>query len=355
MLVNILTEDLGLKQLYKDRCVFIQTDPNDYLLLLVYVDDILIMSEKPESRNRVVERMEREFGFVYKGEINQFLGMEVNFDPIRGYAMSQKLLIKSILEKTQMTGCNTIKTPLVPKTNIAPTGDEDIPINSTEYREVIGMLSYLATHTRPDIAHSVSKLSQFQVSPCKRHMDSAKHLIRYVKGTMDTKLWLNGSQGLNLKVYTDASYATNLHDRSSTTGYVVMLGKAVVECGSRKQTNTKSSTAKSELVAAHKGHKHLRYFKLFLGELAVPGLVVETPILYCDNKSVKDMCSEKNLTVSQEMRYMEIKYQETLQQFTKGVFLLEFVGTTDQIADGLTKTLPVPGCEKMRRELNLLE
>ena len=353
MLVNILTKDLGLKQLYKDRCMFVHSDPDDYLLLLVYVDDILIMSKKPESKCRIVERMESEFGFVNRGTINQFLGMEVNFDPIRGFAMSQKLLIKSILDKTGMTDCKTIKTPLVPKEAIWPTGQDDIPVNSTKYREVIGMLSYLATHTRPDITHAVSKLAQFQVNPCERHMNCIKHLVRYVKGTVDVKLWLDASEGLKLKVYTDASYGTNVPDFSSTTGYVAMLGKAVIEWGSKKQTETVSSTANAELIAAHKGQKHLRYFELFLSELAVPDLIKEHPTLYCDNKAVNDMCSEKNLSV--QMRHIEIKYHETLQQFTDKDRLLQFVGTADQRADGLTKILPVPGCAKMREELNLLE
>ena len=135
MLVNILTNDLGLKQLYKDRCVFVQTNPEDYLLLLVYVDDILIMSKKPEFKRRIIERMENEFGFVYRGTINQFLGMEVNFDSIKGYSMSQQLLIKSILEKTNLTVGKINSTPLVPREAIAPTGEDDSPIDQTRFRE----------------------------------------------------------------------------------------------------------------------------------------------------------------------------------------------------------------------------
>ena len=63
MLVNILT-DIGLKQLKKDRCLFVRSNPDDYILVLVYVDDILMASKRPESLQQIVEKLEKEFGFV---------------------------------------------------------------------------------------------------------------------------------------------------------------------------------------------------------------------------------------------------------------------------------------------------
>ena len=48
MLVGILIE-LGLEEIFSDKCMFVKTDPDGYIILLVYVDDIFIMTKKPES------------------------------------------------------------------------------------------------------------------------------------------------------------------------------------------------------------------------------------------------------------------------------------------------------------------
>lgn len=213
------------------------------------------------------------------------------------------------------------------------------------------MLNYLATHSRPDIGYAVSKLSQYQENFCQRHMKCIQHILRYLKGTVDVKLWLDGSNGLNVTVYTDASYAPTKEDRTSVTGYVVFLGNAVIEWASKKQRAAVSNTTEAELVAANKGHKHGRYFIKFLRELQIPGWIDHVPMIYCDNKAVIDMCTERNL--STEMRHVDIKYHELLAQVELGSVNIDFVRTSEQLADGLTKPVNHKLIKAMREGLHL--
>ena len=52
------------------------------------------------------------------------------------------------------------------------------------------------TATRPDLCYSVAKLSQYLSAPTKSHINTAKHVLRYLKGTAnrsDGPLHLVGS------------------------------------------------------------------------------------------------------------------------------------------------------------------
>ena len=63
------------------------------------------------------------------------------------------------------------------------------------YRQVIGSLMQLATWTRPDIAYSVSDLSQFFSNPARRHWTLARGVVNYLKTTQDSVLFLSSEQG----------------------------------------------------------------------------------------------------------------------------------------------------------------
>jgi len=52
-----------------------------------------------------------------------------------------------------------------------------------EYQSVIGYLMYAVTGTRPDLAHTVTLLSQFSLRLNKVHLQAAKPVLRYLRGT----------------------------------------------------------------------------------------------------------------------------------------------------------------------------
>eukprot|EP00963_Diacronema_lutheri_P013207 scaffold2345_cov475-Pavlova_lutheri.AAC.1 len=82
----------------------------------------------------------------------------------------------------------------------------------------MGSLLYLATTTRSDLCHEVSHLSRFMDKPSVEHMNAAKSVLKYLRGTMDLGLVLgnridDSSEDLdadidifNLTGYCDADY-----------------------------------------------------------------------------------------------------------------------------------------------------
>jgi hypothetical protein len=63
------------------------------------------------------------------------------------------------------------------------------------------------TNTRPDICFSVNTLSQFLVEPKYVHLVAAKHVMRYLKATLDFGLNYDGDHDFTLSGYTDSDWA----------------------------------------------------------------------------------------------------------------------------------------------------
>ena len=75
--------------------------------------------------------------------------------------------------------------------------------DSTQYHRLIGRLSYL-TLTRPDIAFTVNKLSQYVSKPHTSHLTAVHHLLRYLKSSPGQLLFFPSHSSLTLTAYADA-------------------------------------------------------------------------------------------------------------------------------------------------------
>ena len=81
-----------------------------------------------------------------------------------------------------MTNCKPRLTSCEMKMKLDNEGES---ADSTKYRELVGSLIYLMTSTLPDLSFIVSKLSQFLSEPKQQHLVAAKHVLRYLKNTVD--------------------------------------------------------------------------------------------------------------------------------------------------------------------------
>ena len=71
--------------------------------------------------------------------------------------------------------------------------------------------------------------------PSQLHWAAAKRLLRYLKGTLYHGFFLKRSVTPFLHAYSDADWAGNRDDRTSTTAYIVYLGGNALSWSSRKQ------------------------------------------------------------------------------------------------------------------------
>lgn len=91
------------------------------------------------------------------------------------------------------------------------------------------------TVTRPDLMFVVCLISRFMAKPKEEHMQAAKRVLRYLKGTLEFSVFYKRGSELKVKAYTDSDYAGDIDDWRSTSGYVFLLSGAAVCWSSRKQ------------------------------------------------------------------------------------------------------------------------
>ena len=117
------------------------------------------------------------------------------------------------------------------------------------YKQLVGSLMYM-TATRPDLMYVVCLLSRFMSTPTELHLQAAKRVLRYLKGTINLGVFYRKKGDGELKTYTDSDYAGDLDDRRSTSGYVFLLSEGAMSWSSKKQPVVTLSTTEAEFVAA---------------------------------------------------------------------------------------------------------
>ena len=97
------------------------------------------------------------------------------------------------------------------------------------------------TDTRSDICFLVNTLKHF-------HLIAAKHILRYLKGTVDYGLKYEVNQKINLEGYVDSDWTGNAIDRNSTSGCYFNMGSGVISWFSRKKSCMVLSTEERGVV-----------------------------------------------------------------------------------------------------------
>jgi hypothetical protein len=71
---------------------------------------------------------------------------------------------------------------------------------------------YLILSTQPDITYTISQLSHFSANPTEKYKIAVKHVLQYLKQTIDYSLVFDSSnQGKGLIGYINANWARD-HD-----------------------------------------------------------------------------------------------------------------------------------------------
>ena len=184
------------------------------------------------------------------GPTTFYLGIEITRDRAnRSITMSQSSYINDIVTRFEMGDAKHTTVPISPSAQLARTTGTPLDTASAHlYPEIIGSLLYLAMNTRPDIAHAVSSLAKFMSCPTSAHLAAARSVLRYVAGTpiLGITYRFTGSSADQLTGYTDASFAGDLDNRRSTTGYVFLYGGAAITWNSRLQPTVAASTTEAE-------------------------------------------------------------------------------------------------------------
>lgn len=224
--------------------------------LLVYVDDMLLISRSHEIVNKTNKDLSRLFQVTDLGPMSYFLGCQYtsgfgrNNKRIPRY-LHQTKYIKEVLRSHRMEDCHPVTTPMessMVSTLTKKFKEDNLEMADIPYRKAIGQLLYLATNTRPDIAAAVGLLSRQVSHPQPHHWTAVKRVLRYLKGTTNLGLYMTPTGNPVLYASSDADWGSEA-DRISISGYLMTLGNVLITWGSKKQTAVSLSSTESEYYA----------------------------------------------------------------------------------------------------------
>ena len=110
---------------------------------------------------------------------------------------------------------------------------------------------YLANCTCLDIAFSINLLARYSYAPTRRHWNGIKHILLYLRETIDMSLFYSKESKQQFLGYADAGYLSNPHKGRSQIGYVFNCNGIIISWRSIKQTIVATSSNNSEILAIH--------------------------------------------------------------------------------------------------------
>ena len=237
---------LGFDQCPGEHTLFLQERDGMFLVVIVYVDDIIIASTRIEDAQVLVQQLASAFQLRDLGPPKLFLGIEVARST-EGITISQRKYVLDMLAASGFSDCKPSSIPMEPNQKLSK--EEGVVLTDIkQYQKLIGKLQYL-TITRPDISFAVSKLSQFASKPRDVHLTALHKVLRYLKGSIGQGLLYGTDNNFSLRAFSDSDWGACTDDRWSVTGYAMFIGDSLVSWRSKKQDTMSLSSAEAEFRA----------------------------------------------------------------------------------------------------------
>ncbi|CAJ2645710.1 unnamed protein product [Trifolium pratense] len=311
----------GFNKCNDDHCCFFKRYKSSYIILLLYVDDMLVAgSDMDEIRNLKLQ-LSKEFDMMKDlGPAKKILGMQITRDKQRGVLqLSQAEYINRVLHRFNMGSAKPVSTPLashfrLSKNQSPQTEEEKESMANIPYASAIGSLMYAMICTRPDIGHAVGVVSRFMSNPGKAHWEAVKWILR------------------------------------STTGYIFTVGTGAVSWISRIQKIVALSTTEAEYVAVTEASKELIWLQGLLTEL---GFIQEKSVLYSDSQSAIHLA--KNSAFHSRTKHIGLRYHFIRSLLEDEVLTLSKIQGSENPADMLTKVVTIDKLKLCSTSVGLLE
>ncbi len=369
-------ESIGLKSLPNSPCIFTGTlipgQPPIYLGL--FVDDVIYFSESDDVEKEFERRMKEEttLGIDFDGPITHFLGLNVDCQQDDNkdvdIFISQPHDTDQLIELAGLADAATCNKPTPYRSGHPVDAVPDLDLSLAEkekltaiLRRYVGCLNWLSTQTRPDIATITNMIAKYSSNPSPGHIDAAKHVIKYLKGTKNLGIRFSSKDSKPLESFvkfpvdpskltpfTDANWGpqdaskpnphhheqVDLFKSRSISGFVIWLG-GPIHWSSKRQTITARSSTEAEIYAVDECTKCLLHIINLLKDLKLFKRFTNGPIkIHNDNEaSVK---WSHNMT-TKGLRFIQMRENAIRESTQKGLIYVVHLAGTKNPSDMFTK------------------
>ncbi|GKA38822.1 retrovirus-related pol polyprotein from transposon TNT 1-94 [Tanacetum coccineum] len=190
-----------------DKCVYVKDTSSGYVILCLYVDDMLIIGSNDKMIKSTKDMLKSKFDMKDMGLADVILGIKI----IRTH-------------------------------------------------------NGLVLSTRPDLAYAVSRLSRYTSNPSDAHWKAMTRVLHYLRYSRDYGLHYDRYPAV-IEGYSDANWISDIKDSRSTSGYVFTLGGAAISWKSSKQTVIAKSMMESEFIALDKCGEEAEWLRQFVEDI----------------------------------------------------------------------------------------
>ena len=331
-----------------DPCVYFDRSASGLVIILVWVDDLVLAASSHKLLSKIKNLLKSTFKMKDLGPISCFLGMKFvqHADCIE---VDQSRYLKKILARFGMEDCRPRSTPC--EVNPAAFDPDESDEPQKKYREIVGSLIYAMVCSRPDLCWVVTKLSQHLDKPNKGDWIMVKHVLRYLKGTLDYKLVYRKSEGgLSLHGYSDSDWAGSTTDRRSTTGYYFSLNRdgPPISWKSRKQPTVALSSCEAEYMALAACSQEGLFLEMLMRDF-IPDVSFKPVVIKGDNQG--SIALVKNNIVQNRSKHIDIKYHFIRSNYVNGLIDIMYTPTESNVADVMTKPMTKQKLDRFKSQL----
>jgi len=294
----------------------------------------LIIGDSKEEIINFLEQLQQTYKLKIKEKPSQQLGYCFDWKPDGSVLIHQQPFCEKILEEFKMMDSKIVLSP-APMNLHEIVARDAAAVEVHKMQKAIGMLNFLALHTRPDITFTTNLLAQFASKPNALHWSAVKHLLRYLKGTQYVGIhYTRSNTPQQLVGWADADYAMALNTKKSTSGVIVCLFDNPIYWKMKKQSIVAQNTSEAELIAVNLCLKQMRWLSNLILDIHIP---INKPIIYNDNSGT--VVYSKNGVINSQSRNLDIKYQYIKDLVDKTLISVVPISTDLMLADMLTKPL----------------
>ncbi|GJV41647.1 retrovirus-related pol polyprotein from transposon RE1 [Tanacetum coccineum] len=245
----------GLRRSVYDHSVFYSSSNACFILLVVYVDDIVITGSDKDGIKKLKSFIGTCFQTKDLGSLKYLLGIEVSRSS-KGICLSQRKYCLDLLDNAGQIEAKPCDEPMIPKLKLR-SEDGRLLHNPEKYRRVV------------------------LTAPRTSHWDDVTQILGYLKGTPGLGiLYVNHGHHI-AEGFTNSDYAGCLNTLRFTMGYCVFVGGNLVSWKSKKQNVLIKVTSK------HQRDVPKGYFAVYVGEDHRKRFVV--PLSYLDQPLFQEL------------------------------------------------------------------
>jgi hypothetical protein len=362
-------EEQGFTRGENERCVFYHADRD--LLVLLYVDDVMADGE-PADVDWVFELLAERFqckdaDYITAGTPQDYLGMVIGIDEDNLF-LSMATYIDNACE---ILGISGGRVPISPITDPIDTTTRSLDKHEIkQFLTAVGMLGWLATTVRLDVAYAYSRIAQHSATPTVSAMESVLKVFRYLQGSRNWCISAPVYAGDKHSVIDtedpepiwrfmcDSDHAGNSevqNRRRSQNGLMITQNTAPVvwqskassvafACSEIKEAHADVSSAAVEIYSAGNATFDILATKYVVEEM---GMEFPTPFtLEMDNDAARIFV---NATAQKtKLKHIDCRQEWVRTLRNKDVCNPVHIPTKDNLSDIFTKILSGPEFERLR-------